>query len=207
MVNGKHVGLLVCILSASLVSLAWAEVPNLDNSTATTAASEQVSVYSLPNGAGDGLDDVYVFGGAKTNATVTLTLLTDAFTPVVNYAFEDLWIEADTGPFVFCLDGTVADADTDINGQTTFTNPMFAGANGAGLVIIVDGNALSQLPLDFLFNSPDISGDLVVDLTDVVFFSQDFYGPYNYISDFYWDGNLDLSDIVLLAQGMAAQCP
>ena len=207
MVNGKHVGLLVCILSASLVSLAWAEVPDLDNSTATTAASEQVSVYSIPNGAGDGLDNAYVFGGARTNATVTLTLLTDTFAPVVNYSFEDLWIAADTGTFAFCPGGTVADASTDVNGQTTFSNPMFAGASGTGLVIIVDFNALNQPPLDYLFNSPDISGDLVVDLTDVVLFSQNFFGPYAYRSDFFWDGQLDLSDIVLLAQGMGGQCP
>ena len=209
MVNRKHLGLLVCILSVSLATPAWAEIPDLDLSFVESASLVQVSVNSLPNAGGQGLNDVYAFGGATTDATVTLTLLDAVMNPFVNYPAEDLWIDTDTGTFVFCCChfGTIADANTDINGQTTFTHPMFAGASGEGLIIRVSGDALSQAPLDFLFNSPDINGDLLVNLTDVVLFSQNFFGPYNYNSDFFWDGVLNLSDIVLLAQGMGAQCP
>lgn len=200
-------GLLVCSLVVSLASLAAAGIPDLDNSTATTVATEQVSVYSLPNAGGQGFGGVFVFGGSTTDATVTVTLLDAAMTPVFNYPSEDLWIETDTGSFTFCAGGTVADFSTNQNGQTTWNDPMFAGASGAGLVIIVNGDALNQGPLDYLFNSPDINADLVVNLTDVVFFTQAFFGSYDYASDFYWDGIMNLSDIVLMAQGTGSSCP
>ena len=56
------------------------------------------------------------------------------------------------------------------------------------------------------FNSPDINGDLEVDLIDVVLFTQDFYNAYNYRSDFNWDGIVDLGDVVALAQAMGIDC-
>ncbi len=207
MVRRKLMGLLVCSLVVSLASVAWAGIPDLDNSSATTVATTQVSVYSLPNAAGDGLNDVFIFGGAKTDATVTVTLIDQAMTPVFNYPFEDIWIDADTGNFTFCPGGTVADASTDQNGQTTFSGSMFAGGCGSGLVVVINGDSLNQAPLNFMFNSPDMNADLIVNLTDVVLFSQVFYGPYDYCADFFWDGVINLSDIVLLAQGMGTACP
>lgn len=56
------------------------------------------------------------------------------------------------------------------------------------------------------FNSPDIDGDLQVNLGDVTLFAHDFNDGYNYRSDFDWDGHLNLGDLVVLAQGNGASC-
>jgi len=208
MVRRKIMGLLVCSLVVSLATVAWAGIPDLELSTATYLADgTQVSVYNLPNAAGDPLNDVYVLGGSKTDATVTLTLVDGTPTPIFNYPFEDMWIESNDPAMAICPGGSTADANTDANGQTTFSGALFAGFNGAGLVVVINGDALEQQPLDFLFNSPDMNGDLVVNLTDVVLFAGVYYGAYEYAADFYWDGVINLSDIVLLAQGQGATCP
>jgi hypothetical protein len=164
-------------------------------------------VFSIPNGNGDPLNNVFIFGGGRTDATVTLTLVDDASTPIFNYPFTDLWIESNTPDIVLCPDGSLADGNTDINGQTTFTGSLQAGGWGEGLVVIVDGDPLSQTPLNYLFNSPDLNLDLVVNLTDIVLFAQVYFDVYEYQADFYWDGVINLSDIVLLAQGSGSACP
>jgi hypothetical protein len=41
----------------------------------------------------------------------------------------------------------------------------------------------------------------------VVLFAGAYYGAYDYCADFYWDGILNLSDIVVLAQNMGQTCP
>ena len=208
MVRRKIMGLLVCSLVVSLTTVAWAGIPDLDLSLATyVSEGTQVSVYSLPSGAGDPLSNVYVNGGSKVDATVTLTLVDSTPTPIFNYPFEDMWIESNTPAIVICPGGSTADANTDANGQTTFSGALFAGKFGDGLVVVINGDALSQAPLNFKFNSPDINGDLVVNLTDVVLFAGVYYGVYEYLADFYWDDVINLSDIVLLAQGQGSACP
>ena len=44
-------------------------------------------------------------------------------------------------------------------------------------------------------------------LTDVVLFAPVYYGAYDYCADFYWDGVVNLSDLVILAQHMNHACP
>ena len=56
------------------------------------------------------------------------------------------------------------------------------------------------------FNSADINGDLSVNLTDIVAFSQAMTGGYAYYADFNNDGSLNLSDIVRLAGGNGVSC-
>jgi hypothetical protein len=64
----------------------------------------------------------------------------------------------------------------------------------------------SQKYFALYVNSPDINGDLVVDLSDIALFSSDLNGTYNYRSDFNYDGNVNLSDIGVLSAGMGATC-
>jgi hypothetical protein len=54
---------------------------------------------------------------------------------------------------------------------------------------------------------PDINGDLQVNLADLTAFSQDFHGDYDYRSDFHWDGQLDLTDLTIMARGFDVSCP
>lgn len=213
MVRRKIMGLLVCSLVVSLATVAWAGIPDMTLTVAAKAnGTVLVSVYTLPNGGGHGLNDCYISGGVKVDATVTLTLNDGNGDPIFNYPFEDMWMETSpTVPgLVLCPGGSVADLNTDINGQTTFSGAVFGGgasATGDVTIIVVNGEVVVSGSLNIQFNSPDINGDLTVNLTDVVLFAGAFYGAYSYSADFYFDGTLNLSDIVLLAQGNGTSCP
>jgi hypothetical protein len=81
----------------------------------------------------------------------------------------------------------------------------FVGPTG---LVGVTGLALVSDPgLDIQFNSADLSGDLVVNLTDLGIFAGDFNGAYAYRSDFRWDGALNLADVGLFAGAVGASCP
>ena len=81
-------------------------------------------------------------------------------------------------------------------------------AAGDRAVVCVGGDPLYLQPLDIRFNSPDIDGNLVVDLSDTVLYSGDILsGGYAYRSDFYFDQRLNLSDTVIYAGAVGKTCP
>jgi hypothetical protein len=207
---------LALLILLGLTAMANAQVPDPDLCSATSANSEPVSILVRPDDGGWSFTEAMLFGGARTDATITLTLLDGAGDPVVNFPAEGSWLE--TGCLEFdclfvCGAGSISDGSTNMLGQTTFSNPLRAGGTGANSTIMIDTVPLPESPLEFPggdqfhFNSPDISGDLVVNLSDVALFAADFYGAYNYRSDFYWDGVVNLQDLALLAQGIGASCP
>lgn len=207
-------GIFACALIIGAASFATAGVPDLGLSTATTYVGANVPVMlNLPNGGGSPFTSATInLGGTATavDATINLTLLDGGMVPVVNFPFEDLWLESLDGGMVFCTGGTVADANTDAAGQTTWTFPLRAsGASQALTQVMVNGAALtSSAGLALSHNSPDINADGNVNLTDVPLFAADFYGGLDpFRSDFQYDGAVNLSDVVKLAQGIGAQCP
>ena len=52
--------------------------------------------------------------------------------------------------------------------------------------------------------SPDINGDLIIDLTDIVLFTQVLRGEYRSYADFRPNGVIDLSDVVVMTQAIFA---
>ena len=208
MVRRKLMGLLVGVLVLSFASASWAGIPDPTESYATTMAGSQVSVLNSPNGAGSPINACYGLGtGPTIDATIELWVR-DAFgDPIYLYPFSDMWLETEVKGMVLCPGGSVADQSTDINGYTTFSGSMFAGCCGSGMLVLINGAALNQAALNMLVNSPDMNCDLTVNLTDVILFAGAYYGAYDYCADFYWDGNLNLSDIVVLAQNQGAACP
>lgn len=206
MVRRNLMGLMIGALLLSTVT-AWAGVPDMNQSTAVTAAGVAKSVYNLPNGGGHPLSNCYSLGGARSNATITLTLRDVNMNPIFQYPWADLWLDTNDGGLTYCPGGTSADRDTDVAGQTVWANSLFAGCSGIGTVIIVSGNTLAQAPLNIRHNSPDVNCNLVVNLSDLSLYAQDVFAGYNYRSDFYWDNILNLSDLVLMAQGSGAACP
>lgn len=188
----------------------WADVPPLNNSFATTAATEPASVYSLPNGEGDSLTACYAFGGGRLDATITVFVRDGNDDPVYLYPAEDIWL-ADECCLVICPAGTIADSPTDTDGVTTITGPFLAGGSTqedvGGAMVLINGDALPQPAFEITFNSADIDGDLAVNITDIVYFVDDYLVEYRYRSDFHWDGVINLSDLVLLAEGLGAHCP
>jgi hypothetical protein len=203
-------GLLACTLVVSLAPMAMAEVPDLDLSLAETAATEQVSLFNLPGGGGMPFTMAFVFGGSQMDASITLTLVNEFGDGIEGYAAEDLWLETDMGGLVACADGTIADYDTDTNGQTMWVDPLSAGGytNPAGelTVVMVSGDALTQPGLDIQYNSADISGDGVANITDIANFTQILFGAYDFKADFVWDGVVNISDVALMTQGNGSSC-
>ncbi|MFH2052901.1 MAG: hypothetical protein ABIK96_10595 [bacterium] len=186
-------------------------VPDLVLSGATTAATVPVTLFVLPDGNGDPLTEATVHGGGKMNATIALTLLDGAMVPIPGYPAEDLWLETDQNGLVLCEGGAVADANTDAAGVTTWSGPLRGGGFTAPLAgermqVLVAGSPLVQPGFDIQVHSPDLNGDLTVNLTDFSIFSADWFGPYNVRSDFYWDDVLNLSDGILFVEGGGATC-
>jgi hypothetical protein len=206
---------LLGIMVVGMASLAWAGVPDLNLSSAEImAGSDGASVYSLPNGNGSGLDEAFLAGGAVVDATITVQLIDTNTDPIFLYPFEDLWMETSLANLSFCSGGTVADASTDVNGETTFSNPIAGGSytdpTTERMLVMVAGAPIAGGGVDVQFNSPDISGDLVVNLTDIVAFTQLLGGDTSshplFAGDFNNDGTINLSDIVRFTPGIGANC-
>jgi hypothetical protein len=170
---------------------------------------ETLTLLVLPDGSGDGFDNASLPTGGTEDATITLTLLDGSFDPIYQFPAEDIWLESRDGGMVPCIGGTIADANTDVNGITHWTNPVLAGGYSETLTeALVNGSGLElAVGVKLSFNSPDINGDLVVNLVDIQLFTQDFFSGYDFRSDFYRDGTLNLADISLMAQAVGAACP
>lgn len=205
----KFMGLAVCALIIASASAAVAGIPDLDLSSAARAytGSEVLSLMSLPNGAGKAFNQAFLPGGSEADATITLTLLDGLGAPIANFPFEDMWIEAADGGLVSCGGNAVANFNTDAAGQTQWANPLFAGGfSVAACLVKVNGDALAY-DAQISFNSPDISGDGVVNLTDAGYFSQDRSGAYNYRSDFNNDAVVNLTDAGYMGNALGVSCP
>ena len=108
----------------------------------------------------------------------------------------------------------MADADTDLHGTATFSGSWAGGGWAEG-----DGGHLGQIrvwvyglpavlePIRIGINSPDLTGDLRVDLADVGEFGLDFFGPYSFRSDLFYDGVINLADLGRLAMHLGEECP
>ncbi len=211
--------LMYCIVGA-LAVMTWfcgqavAQVPEL-HCTAVTEASVPVALYTLPNGQGHSFTEAQPFGGyPNVDATITLTILDSAEEPIANYPQSDIWLESTSGGLMLpCVAGTTADANTDENGRTTFQEPLLAaGANEPYddlLMVVISGMPINQPGLEIFINSPDINGDGDVALADVAIFAAVYLDPadHPFLADFWWDGVVNIQDLVLFAQGYGAACP
>jgi len=194
-------------LVLSLASFAVAGVPDLNASTASIDASaEGASVYVVPNGTGAGFDEAYAPGGAIVDATISVTLIDTNGDFLFLYPVEDLWLETSGGGLVACEGGATADAATDINGETQFQNPMNAGGNSFGEItqVMVAGAALGAT-VNLVYNSADINGDLLVNLSDVTAFTQ-MLSEYSWDGDFNYDGLVNLADVTRFVQAIGVSC-
>ncbi|MFT5314741.1 MAG: hypothetical protein ACI9UK_000566 [Candidatus Krumholzibacteriia bacterium] len=190
---------------------AWACTPGIEFITEYSwQATSPISVFVLP---GDpGATKAYATGGLPVDPTLSLRILDVAGQP-----FGSLTISGESvlifygGPVVIC-EWAYEDLTTD--GEGWLTLPLSGGGyRGPGgpavfeIFVNVCPNQLLSLPDDVYFNSPDINGDLRVNLTDVPLFAEDFYGQYAYRSDFNWDNQVNLSDVVTMAVALGADCP
>lgn len=170
-------------------------------------------VWVSPLGRGPMLSDAYFPGWPDgVDATIHVQLLYQNGDPIVNYPAEDIWLGAPAGvPFAYCAGGTVADQDTDANGETTISRPLRAGGQippTSQPCVYVSDQPITYSDLPLTVNSPDVNGDLVVDLSDIVFFTQNLMGGgvVDFRYDFNGDGVLNLSDVVVMAASLGDHC-
>ena len=186
-------------------------IPDLDHSIVTQSFQGLATLLVIPDGSGPPVAEARTPEGLVVDATIHLTLINICGTedPVVGFPREDMWLESIGGGLALCMGGSIADANTDQDGNTRWSLPLMGGGWDEGNCrVVVSGMHLGALAgLTLNFNSPDIDGNRVVNLTDLANFSQDFWGGYAFRSDFLRDGTINLSDVSIFAESMGISCP
>lgn len=170
-------------------------------------AIEDVSILVCPHGDGTPLSAAKTLDGRTLDAKVGVWILDSVGAPMYNFPFEDIWLAVDG--LAMPVPGCLSDAPTDEQGRTEFALPLRAGGSTTAPVgVIVSGMEILGARMQNLrFNSPDLNGDLVVDLIDVGLFAQAFAGGYDYAADLYPDGVIDMADVGVLAQHFGHRHP
>ena len=190
-------------------------VPDQDLSTAivATPAPGPFVLMVRPDGQGPGFAGARDVAGNTVDATIEIVLVGFGGYPVVGYPWQDLWLAPIGAPCVNCAGpalhyGHAVDRDTDSNGMTIMSLPLRGGGyNQNDCTIYISSNPLYGPPLPIHWNSPDINGDLTVDLSDAGQFTADLHGPYHFRSDLVYDGVINLSDAGEMSAAMGASCP
>lgn len=205
---------MVCALVVSMASVAWANVPDLDESFATSAnGAELMSVYCLPDGQGNGFDEAFRLdmGNPTYDCTITLTVNNAAGNPIEGWPSQDMWLETTDDGLAACPNGAAADFNTDEDGITTWQAPLNAGGSSGGELcqVMISGAPLNHPALPIQFNSADMTGDGVVNLGDIAMFAGVYLDELDndYSADFFWTGVVNLSDLTMFAQSIGAACP
>lgn len=199
MINKRLLSLAAAgIMLLGLASLASAGIPDDTNSTATSGTG---TVLVVPDGTGDTL------GNKGLTISVNVRDVNDD--PIAGYPFQDIWWDdPGNGDISLCQGGSVADFNTNATGDTSISGAAAAGGyTQGGLQVYLAGTPLTGPTLGIDVNSPDINGDLVVNLSDISLFAADLTGAYNFKSDFVPDGVINLSDIGKLGVARGAECP
>jgi hypothetical protein len=186
-------------------------IPDLDFSIIWQSFEGQATLLVAPDGSGPPVTEARTSDGVVVDATLHLTLINNCPDegPVVGYPSEDMWLQSLGGGLVFCMSGSIPDDQTDLEGHTQWSHPMKGGGWDEGNCRIMAGGMALGSPegLTLNFNSPDIDGSQVVNLVDVVLFTQDYFSGHTFRSDLVRDGVLNLSDLVILARSAGISCP
>jgi hypothetical protein len=182
-----------------------AGVPSPSQSEAAGPAST-ITIQITPAALGSNLGAV--------GATVTVTVRDGNGDVIVGYPFQDMSLDDDgNGDLNFCPGGSTADANTDINGQSTFSGNLAGGGfSQAGLRVLLGGTPVTGGPtlglIDIDVNSADLNGDRTVNIADVGQFAFDFgAGVYSFRSDLVADGVLNIADVGNFATHVQEVCP
>jgi hypothetical protein len=179
-----------------LAGVASAGIPDENNSSAVSAGG---TVLITPASTGGSIADA--------GATITVTILDAGGLPVPNFPFQDVYLSHNGDNAVaLCQGGSAADANTNAQGVTTIGGVIGGGGFSLTTQVYINGTPLAQAPLAVAVNSPDITGDLVVEIADFSGFGQDF-GTTAFRSDFVFDGVVDLADFSRFGQSYFQQCP
>ncbi|HOX25609.1 MAG TPA: hypothetical protein PLL30_11440 [Candidatus Krumholzibacteria bacterium] len=214
--RGRLIGAILLLAGTASAQL---EIPTVW--TIEPAYDYEFSVLMMPDGSGPALTEARGPGGVVVDAAITVRIGSNFGYVIQGFPPEDLWFQLAVEPgtaagclqYPDCPGGVfLPDGPTDADGYTTFSQPWRGGGWSAGpATLYINGWPATDMNLDphdpvpFRANSPDLNGDLVVNLTDIVLFIQDLDGG-AYRSDFNWDGHVNLSDMVTMAQAMGMAC-
>lgn len=196
-----HLALPALALLALSAGPAAAQFP-CDHAYNSTAQSPAGHLTVFPDGSGPSL--------ASAGLVVELWVVGCPGEPIVGYPRLDMWLHGEEpADLSVCYRGSLADADTDADGYTTFSGALQAGGHSqAGLAVYVAGVKLwGGPPLPITLNSPDINGDLVVNMQDLATFAIDYAQGPTFRSDLVRDGVLDLKDVGRFAGALGVSCP
>jgi len=206
---------MVLALGATLPALAAnADIPAIYVVDLSLQLSEPACLFVVPDGSGPGFAGATVFGGDTVDASFTFRLVDQYGDPIPHYPYEDLWL-AGSSLLVDCFGRPciVADADTDLEGRTSFSLPVRGGGwSTEPMGLFVAGSAAQDPegaflePLPILVHGPDLDGDRAINLADIVLFTIDLAEGTGFRSDLRWDGVINLSDIAIFAQHLGASC-
>lgn len=116
------------------------------------------------------------------------------------------------GGIVWCGPDPTSDGPTDANGQTTVSGVLAGGGYDTEISWLVGGMPLPycyQQYVPLVLVSPDIDGDLDVDLVDLSLFAFAYASPpkpYDQRFDFDGSGSVDLVDFALFANHYNHRC-
>lgn len=214
MVTRKLVALFSISLVIAVTVSAYANIPDMEMSTASTAVGDGVTpfMFNLPNGQGSSFAQARVADGV-VDATITLHVRDSVGEPVTWLSAYDMWLEtevtAGSGNFAACTMGTTADFNTNAAGLTRWAAPLRAGgwSSARTLIYILGMPLTSNTGLMLQHNSADSNSDGEVNLVDIQIFAEDFHGAYSFRSDLFYDGVVNLNDIPRLARSLGATCP
>ncbi len=199
--------LMTLILALPIV--AAANIPDLSNCHAEMPDGPLPRYLMVtPSGMGPALSEGRIDGGDYFSAVITLTLANEDGDPIALYPAEDVWLMDECGAMAYCA-LAIPDGPTDENGQTDFTGPYAAGGHMPAdclIEVLLGGSPLWEPGLELRFNSPDINGDLAVNLSDITVFTQAL-GEYDWAADYNFDGVINLSDIARMTQSIGFGCP
>lgn len=153
----------------------------------------------IPDGSGPSL--------ASLDAVITVLINECPGVPIAGVPASSIWLSGtDDAPLRFCEAAGIADGPTDANGATTFSRSLAGGGWSIGGLQVHVGEAELGAPLPFRVVSPDINGDLAVDLADLGDFAIDYRAGAAVRSDFDFDDRLGLGDIAVMAIHFGVDC-
>jgi len=219
MVLRKFMGILTITLIVGAASLAMAGIPDASRCTVAwddPGATGPMVWMNVPDATGRAFTFARQSGITPfVDATIRVRVRDAVGDSIINYPSEDVRLESATmDSMIICIGGANADFSTNLDGDTWFIDPLLAGGWSKANTEVVINNVTATETVALWHNSPDITGDGFVNLSDVSRFATDFYlwqdfTIYHFASDLFYDDQVNLSDIPRLAAAKAAgsHCP
>jgi len=201
--------ILIAIVSQQAPPAAKGDILQWSCSTTASIDGGPYTILVCPAGDGPTL--------ASIGATITVRLRdVTGMIPIVGVPANDYWLFDCNDQVALCGGSNAINADgpSDADGMTTISGAIAAGGSGDGTLVIVQGVVIEDcefqpLCLSIAWRSPDIDGDLIVNLVDFSIFGPAFPSPpeaYDPAADMNNDGIINLVDFSIFGEHFLHVC-